>query len=373
MSISGQVIDFYDDTDRAGLRKMAAPRGLGAAIFEVLSPDEREELHNDQFGLVVITKTAEVLRKFPLVDPPHVWLAGQYLALNHEKLAAPMAVTAARHIKLASDGVVELPPVIEELASQYPPGYEGNTLVEDRLPSWNIGMTKSAAAPAPVADDVFALVYQNGEGEIIRKYAMPNAVRTREAMDWFEKYAVQISPELRPQMARAIVKRATVLGIDMAGFEELPKLYQYAANGWNPHVHAHLEQRKSLLREIDDRAVETIDKLASAVGDSDPQDFARALNALDTKTNLRRYYDRGLEDAWSSSLGHEKTGEAWSSEVDGETVTESDLKKAASSPSFRQFFGDAVKTAFEKDPVTIFESLPAPNQAIIAQIARGEV
>jgi len=371
MPIAGEIIDFYDDANREGLRKTAAPQGVANEAFEVLSPEERDSLPDDMFGLVVITKTAEVIRKFPLVDGPHIWLAGQYLSMNGEKLATPMRVVAARHIKLAATGrpePVSLPADISDLADQYPPGFEGNVIVEDKVPSWNIAMTKTASAPQ-MSDAAYALVYQTGDGETIRKYAMPDVATTEEAMGWFEKYATQIDPELRPRMAKSILKRAMALGIELEG---LPTLYKYAAGGWNPSVEAHIEQRRSLLPH-DEQSRATLQKLASAIGEANPHEFARALDAFDTKSGLRRYYGRGIEDAYSSSLGETKTASGWSDEIDGETVTEQDLKKAAASPSFAKFFGQGVKEAFAKDPVAIFESLPSPNKAIIAQIARGEV
>ena len=374
MSIAGEIIDFYDDANRDCLKKTASPGWTGGVPFEVLSPSERDELPNDMFGLVVITKTAEVVRKYPLADASHVWLAGQYLSINGEKLAMPMRIVAARHIKLAAAGYPEeipLPDDVVEAADLYPVGFEGNVIVEDRLPAWNVATMDKTAAPL-MSDEAYALVYQTGDGETIRKYAMPDEGATREAMAWFEKYANQIDPEQRPRMARAITKRASAFGIDVGGFEELPTLYKYAASGWNPSVMAHLEQRKALLPR-DEASVDVLDKLASAVGEANPTDFARVLDAFDTKAGLRRYYGRGIEDAYASSLGTDKVAMGWSDEVDGETITEGDLKKAAASPSFAKFFGSNVKEAFQKDPVGIFESLPTPNKAIIAQIARGEV
>jgi hypothetical protein len=102
-------------------------------------------------------------------------------------------------------------------------------------------------------------------------------------------------------------------------------------------------------------------------------DFARTLEAFDERTGLRKYYDRGLADAFTSTLGVEKVGTGWSDDIDGEILTEKELLKAAASPKLGTYFGEAVKTAFAKDPVTIYESLPTPHKVIISQIARGQL
>ena len=370
MNIAAQVLDFYDDASREGLRKLASPGGLGKLAFEALGDADLRDLDGDQFALQVVTKTAQVLRKWPVHDPAHAWLAGQYFDLNREKLAMPAQVIAARHIKLAADSYhVPVPGSVEALASFYPEGMEGNTFIEGseiHAPTAPAPMDKTASG---LPDDYFALVTLGPGGDLMRKYAMPDVPSTEAVIAWFEKHASQLASELRPRMARSIVKRATALGIDLGEYRTMPLLYKYAAGQWNENIGAHLEQRKSLLPR-DEKNRDILNKLAAQIGNSEPEDFAKVLEAFDAKAGLSRYYGRGLEDAQASTLGMAKVGN-WSSEIDGEIITEADLVKAAAKPSFKQYFGDAVKTAFDKDPVSIYESLPSPNKALIHQIARG--
>jgi hypothetical protein len=371
MTIAALVLDFYDDASREGLRKLASPGPLGKLAFEALGGSELRELNDDQFALCIVTKTAQVLRKWPVNDPAHAWLAGQYFDQNHDKIAAPAQVVAARHIKIAADAYgVSVPDSVETLAGLYPDGMEGNSFVEGSEVHMNlsmpVGIEKSAGA---LPDDAYALVAVGADGELMRKYAMPDAASAAAAVAWFEKHASKLAPEFRPRMARSIVKRAQALGVDLAGLEETPQLWKYAAGGWNSQLAAHLEQRKSLVPR-DEKAREILEKLATQIGQGDAEDFSKVLGAFDARFGLTRYYGRGIEDATSSSFGMSKAG-SWSSEIDGEIITEADLKKAATRDSFKQYFGDAVKEAFVKDPVSIYESLPAPNKALIHQIARG--
>jgi hypothetical protein len=328
MRIHSQVLDFYDDATREGLQKIAAPGELGGLAITVMSPHDLRQLHDDQFGLLVVTKEASVLRKFPVHDAAHSYLAGQYLGMNMHKLATPARIIAAYHVKLAADSYgVRVPATVAEMAAAYPEGMEGNTFVEGRDP-YEPELDKQAS------------------------------------VRWFEEHVEEMDPSQRHGVAMGILKEAHVAGL----MPESMPLLKYASTSWNPHLEAHLLQRKSLLPR-DEAARATLDKLASQTGSSDPEEFARVLDAFDTKTGIDRYYGRGLADAYDSTMGMDK--QAWSDEIDGETITKDDLVKAAARPSFKSFFGETVKNAFVRDPVTIYESLPTPNKALILQISRG--
>lgn len=338
MRIHAQVLDFYDDATREGLQKIAAPGELGGLAMNVMSPGELKKLADDRFGLVILTKEGTALRKFPVNDAPNAWLSGQYLSMNMHKMAMPARIIAAFHVKLALDSYsARTPSDVEEMAGLYPGGMEGNTFIEGSESHYGAEpeMDKTASA------------------------------ETDDSVKWFEDNVAAMEPSRRHDVAATILKEAHAAGV----MPESPALLKYAMAGFNPHLDAHLEQRKSLLPR-DEAARATLDKLASQAPDSDPRDFARVLEAFDRKTGLDRYYDRALTDAYDSTFGFDK--QAWSTEVDGETITKDDLVKAASRPSFKSYFGETVKAAFVKDPVTIFESLPTPNKALVLQIARGE-
>ena len=336
MRIHAQVIDFYDDATREGLMKIAAPGELGGLAMTCLSPNELRKLADDQFGLIVLTKEGSALRKFPLHDTPHAWLGAQYLSMNMHKLAMPARIIAAFHVKLAADSFgAKVPEDVAEMAALYPEGMEGNTFVE--------GTEHHYGEEAPEMDKTAAAT---------------------DSVAWFEENVEAMEPSKRHGHAVEILKEAHAGGM----MPDSPKLLKYAMASYNRHLDAHIAQRRSLLPHSPE-ARATLDKLASQAADADPRDFARVLEAFDRKTGIDRYYGRGLTDAYDSTFGHEKT--AWSTEVDGETVTKEDLVKAAARPSFKSYFGETVKTAFDKDPVTIFESLPKLHQNLISQIARG--
>lgn len=381
MSNNSAILDFYDDSRHELMSKVAMPSEMGRVPMNLLTPEQHSSLPDNEFGLIVLTKRASVLRKFPVNDPGNAWLSAQYFQHNHEKLAFPARFIAAKFIKEACDAYgVPSSNLVENYAARAGGDVEGNTFVEGSESSWMLRklaqrelMDKQASvaevdAVMNMPDDHFALVVHNGDGSVIRKYAMPDAAHVKLAANYFDKYAMQLPPEYRHRFARAVQSRAAELDVDINDNNSLSK---WASAEWNRHVNAHLEQRKSLLpQRLDAHGI--LDKLASAIseGDTTPEDAAAALQTFDEATGLAKYYDRGLADPYASTMGKNASG--WSAEVGGRTVTEEDLKKAAASKKLASYFGSSFAEQFAKQPVEVFESLPAPEKEVVAQVASGE-
>jgi hypothetical protein len=380
MAISSTVLDFYDDSSKELMSKIAAPANIGEAHTNVLSDEERGSLPDTDFGLIILTKRASVLRKFPVNDPGNAWLSSQYFDQTHEKLAFPARFIAAKFIKQACDAYgVPSSPTVDGYAARSGDEANDNIFAEGAESKWMLSklaqrelMSKQATAVEQQAlinmpDDHYALVVQVGDGSIVRKYAMPDAQHVKMAADYFDKYAMDLAPSHRHRFAVSVRGRAEELDVRI---EDGHSLNKWASVNWNRHVDAHLEQRKSLLHPDDRGSLGILDKLASAIGDSETEDFAHALETFDAATGLDRYYDRGLTDAYSSTMN--KAASGWSAEVDGETITEEHLKKAAASPRLKSYLGEAFAISFGKNAATIFESLPMPEKTLIKQIATGE-
>ncbi len=380
MTIAAAVLDFYDDSKHELMRKIAMPQSMGSTQLTQLTPEQHERLSDGDFGLVVLTKRAAVLRKFPVNDPGNAWLSAQFFQNTHEKLAWPARFIAAKFIKTACDAYcVPSSPMVKKYAGMVRDGEaDSNTFVEGSESKWMLQrlgqlelMNKQANAAEITAmteapNEHFALVMRTDDGTIIRKYAMPDVHHVKLAAAYFDKYAMDLPPEYRHRFAVAVQGRADELGVDVSQSEKLEK---WASTGWNQHVHAHLEQRKSLLPR-NEPARRALDKLAAALGETTPEDAAMALQALDQATGLAKYYDRGLSDPFASTMG--KVGSAWSDEVDDHTLTEADLRKVASSAKLASYLGAAFAQQFKDHPVEVFESLPSPDKILIKQIATGE-
>lgn len=382
MGISSEVLDFYDDSSKEHMSKIAMPQGLGDTQVNVLTPEQRDGLPDSEFGLVVLTKRASVLKKYPVNDPGNAWLSAQYFEQTHEKLAFPARFIAAKFIKQACDAYgVPSSSRVEAYAARVEPGEaDTNVFSEGSESKWMLRklaqrefMEKQASAAemnaiVEMPDEHFALVFKTGDGSVIRKYAMPDAAHVKIAADYFDKYAMDLPAARRHQFAVSVQTRADELDVDLS---DSKMLHKWASTNWNRHVHAHLEQRKSLLNRPDQEGARGIlDKLAASLEETTPDSMASALEMFDEATGLDRYYDRGLTDPYASVM--DKTAEGWSAEVDGRTLTEGDLKKVAGSTKLAGYLGSGFANQFKKSPVEIFESLPTPEKVLIKQIASGE-
>lgn len=372
MSLTGQVIDLYDDSDYSGLKKLGSSGAYGGT--HILDPDEHQSLPDDQFGLIVLTKRANVMRKFPINDEGNTWLSAQYFDMNHHKLDDVQKVAAATNIKHACDAYdVECPASVDSYARD---GQVGNVISEVSTPSWfkkaaieELTKTASAEINARIEmpDSCYALVYDD-DGEVTRKYAMPDGDSVKIASAYFKKYAADLNPDHRHQFASKVLDRAEELDVDLGGKSHLEK---WASPHYNDHIDWYLEQRKSLLPRDPDKC-EMLDKLASLKSVTEPPVFAQALREFDKMSGLDRYYDRGVTDPWESTMSHEKVA-SWSQDIDGMILTEDDLKKVAASGKLKSHFGEAFNSQFQKNAVQIFESLPDPEKTVIKQMATGEI
>lgn len=380
MSIVAATIDFYDDAKHELMTKISMPQEMKDTNVTMLTPEQHQSLSDSEFGLVVLTKRASVLRKFPVNDPGNAWLSAQYFAKTHEKLAFPARFVAAKFIKQACDAYgVSASQIVDAYSARVEEGEAtSNTFVEGSESGWmlrklaqrELEFNKTAAvemnALAEMPGEHFALVVRQGDGSIIRKYAMPDQHHVKLAAAYFEKYAMDLPSEYRHKFAVSVQNRAEELGVDISEGDMLQK---WSSTNWNRHVNAHLEQRKSLLPR-NPSARDVLDKLAASLDETTPEDAAAALETFDQATGLTKYYDRGLTDPYASTM--DKAAEGWSAEVDGEIVTAADLKKVATSKKIAGYLGETFARQFSEHPSEIFESLPTPEKVLIKQIISGE-
>ncbi len=381
MTIAAAVLDFYDDSQHEMMTKVAMPAAVRGLNLTLLTPEQHGELPDSDFGLVILTKRASVLRKFPVNDAGNTWLSSQYFDQTHKKLAFPARFVAARFLKTACTAFdVPSSRMVDAYAARAGDEIGSNTFVEGSESRWMLQklaqrefLEKQAEATeidalTEMPNNHFALVVRMGDGSILRKYAMPDEAHVELAAEYFDKYAMQLPPEHRHRFAANVLARGEDLGVDLGGHDTLNK---WASSGWNQHVHAHLEQRKSLLPR-NDGARAVLDKLAASLSETTPEDAASALQAFDQATGLNRYYDRSLADPFASTMGLVKSASGWSDDVDGHTITEADLRKLAESPKLASYLGVTFAQQFNQHPVEVYESLPADSKTLVKQIISGE-
>jgi hypothetical protein len=380
MTSAAAILDFYDDSNHELMSKVAMPTELQNVDVTVLTPDQHSNLADNEFGLVFLTKRASVFRKFPVNDPGNAWLSAQYFDSTYEKLAFPARFIAAKFIKEACDAYgVPSSRRVESYAARVEPSEAGsNVFIEGSEQGWMLRkfaqreLTEKTASVAEtnailnMPNEHFAMVIKTADGAVIRKYAMPDAGHVKLAANYFDQYAMDLPPEHRHRFASAVNHRADELDVDVSDNDALQK---WAGTDWNKQLHAHIEQRKSLL-PMNQGARGVLDKLAASLSETTPVDMAAALQTVDQATGLDRYYDNGLADPYASAMSKEAMG--WSMEVDGHTVTETDLRKEATIKKISGYMGSVFARQFSESPAEIFESLPVTEQSLIKQIVSGE-
>lgn len=380
MNVAGQVLDFYDDVNGEQMSKVAMPVEVRNVQMTILDSDQRDRLPNSEFGLVVLTKQAHTIRKFPLNDPGNTWLSAKYFEQNHEKLAFPARFKTATFIKRACTAYqVPSTPLVDAYAARADAAdIQTNFFAEGSEQGWMLSklasgelLTKQAAAAGidalvALPDGQYALVYDAGDGSITRQYAMPDAEHVKKAASYFDKYAMQLEPSHRHMFASSVKKRAAELQVECKS----KTIEKWASEEWNDKIDWHFEARKQLLphdHQRDSRQI--LQKLAESLNDTTPGDMAVALEKFDEHTGLNRYYGRGLADPYASTMG--KVASAWSEDSDGQTITEDDLRKIPNT-KLAGYLGSAFAGQFQKNPVEVYESLPDPDKLIIRQLVSGE-
>ena len=98
--------------------------------------------------------------------------------------------------------------------------------------------------------------------------------------------------------------------------------------------------------------------------------MASALQTFDESTGLDRYYDREIADPYASTM--DKNASAWSADIDGQIITEADLRKEATQKKIASYLGETFARQFSEHPSEVFESLPTPEKVLIKQVISGE-
>lgn len=191
----------------------------------------------------------------------------------------------------------------------------------------------------------------------------PDGVKQAEV--YFDRYWRNFHPRDRRDFAVNTVKQAAALGVDV----ESQQLTKYAGEAISTQVLAHLTYR-GRQHGVDDLGRETLIKLASSIPNLTPDSLADSMVEFDEHYGISQQWDSKIPDPYAA-VCTEKTAErySWTDGVD--KVTEEELLRAASSDlsSVAQALGVSGARDFQKNPLTVFKSLPDPVKRVVARVA----
>lgn len=367
MTLANQVIDFVDDVDRRILKQVfpAAPEHIKTA--SVLSAEDRERLDSGNFALVLQTKEAQALKKFPMIDAANTWLSCQYFIKTAEQLPFVAQKIAASNLNRACALYnLKAPEEISKLASK---DITGNRY--DELRDWKKDretmQTKIAKAAEPDGSEHFYALGSN--------YAMPSSDYVKKAAAYFvDNFNEFQDAEDRHTFADNVLSRAQELKVEL---ECKPFLEKYASADYGDSVMTQINLRKDALQHRPEMTA-ALDKLAAHRSDTEAKTFAKALYLFDKKAGLTRHYGKGqIADAFKATFSDffKSAGYRWEDESSGLSITDSQLTKAASDKydKIKSYFGSTLADSLKKEAVSIFDSLPADAKETIVKISKGVI
>lgn len=188
----------------------------------------------------------------------------------------------------------------------------------------------------------------------------------KQAERYFDEHWKNFHPRDRRDYAVNTVKQAEAQGVKL----QSARLVKYAGSEISTQVLTHLTYRG---RQdcVDDAGRDVLMKLAESIPNLDADGLANSLTEFDEHYGISRQWDSRIPDPYAAVCA-EKTAEeryTWTDGVD--KVTDEELQHAASTDlsSIANAIGEGPAREFQKNPVTVFKSLPDPIKGVVARVA----
>ncbi len=347
IKIANQVIDVSDDIDCSILKKIASKR----PNTSVMDSEKRASLNDHEFALVVMTKRAQKLPKFPINDFDSAWLSNEYFSHTYNNLPAEAQKIAASNIKCACECYKIKPTkAVEHFAKEACDNvfHEKDNMFDSQALTWDDPLSK------------FAQVSKITSNETYETYDFNNKEAVNTGAEYFSKFAEKMPVAYRHKYASALQKRATELGFELEG-----KVAAYAGNAYSNDLDAHIRARKLLIKEAKTNAV--LEKVAAKNNDCTPAEFAQLLHDFDKYARLERYYGSALKDPYLSTFAVLSNTKLASKSSPDFVKTLADKHMA----KIKEYFGKHVAEEFKKHPEAVYESLPKDAKEMMENIANG--
>lgn len=196
------------------------------------------------------------------------------------------------------------------------------------------------------------------------RYPLDSYADVKAAVSYFNDNHHMMAGSDRHEFAVKTASRADELGIETG---EL--LSRYGSTEYSPDLEAHISSRKAAAENFKDAYNVLLEKRAEV----EPQEFVELLKKVDEAAGLNWYYDGAVTDPYLATFGGKEKSANASWQWDGdERLTAEKLAELSNSEEFKKSFSDDITSEFAKDPIAIFDSMPAPTKAIMARLAIGE-
>ena len=343
----GHVIDLYDDAEGTFLKDGAVLEKYGSKV-EVETPDSLAKLADADFALVILTKTGEKHRKYPVHTPDALALSTHYFEQVGFGLPKEAQTIAATNLTKAHYKFGAAPPAeIEKQASK-----------EVVSSLWSEDRADGAVEVRTFEQSTkYAMKKTLCDDSVLEVFPIDTLEMTRESAAEFKKVAYQLPPADRYAAATALAARLEELESPDRELTE-----KYASLVPNPAFMTHIAARQEHL--LDPVSKKTLDDLSKIAGALPGTKLAEALETFDRKSGLAQLWDIQIRNPWDTCYTY-KTA---SVKVGEKVITKTALMGLIDSGKLKPFFKTSMIEAMKKQPLEIFESLPVPTKETIANL-----
>lgn len=392
------------DNDGMVMRKFACV-DAGNTLLSMLYLEQAAEVLPDEAVKLASVNLVEFARDFGMKPTPFVLYkaAASGMSRTRDSMRQPVvgdeADWAQRTNLVSVRGGADSGRVIPAANQMKTAGVEGGgaTLTDDVKDNGPDKKNPAKPTPGPLKDpNSFAVGpgkgdlevnYKHGVLDISGKGAKPMSKKSAAehsamghypldsygdvlaAIQYFDEHRTEMTPEQRHAFAVPVTNRIEELKIKTSS----EMLSRYGSTEYSPDLEAHIASRKANApKEFADSYNLLKEKRSSVT----PDQFVELLTEVDTACGLNWYWGGAISDPYLATFGgKEKSASAdpWSWKgANGESVNAEQLQALAQTDAISQNFSSDVAEAFGKDPVGIFESMPATTKTIMATLAMKE-
>lgn len=198
------------------------------------------------------------------------------------------------------------------------------------------------------------------------KYPVDSYNQVKTASSYFQENWKNFHPRDRHEYCVKLAARMEELNMSVP--EDIAR---YGSTTYASDVDGLVEQRRGL---VDEEYLPALDTLLEKRAQVNPETFAEALAEFDKLAGLRWVWGVSVADPWATTFGastEKIAAENWSWDQNGCRIGIDELENLARNGNelVTKSFGPDFAKQFQKNPKTVFESLPMPNQLVLARMA----
>lgn len=369
MNVRGIILDAYD---------MLSAKQVTSEDMEKVALDNKESVHTQEdiyrqidrdFGLILVFKNGDKLRKFPLNSKTNVTFSMNAFKKNKHKLPdaakrmAAIRIVAAcdRYAMDCDDDVKAIAKGAIDDGNYYHVSEDMMQMLSGMADIKDEKKTDDVQAPNEAKEASWG-IDETINGVSVRKFPLRTKQQVEKAINRFPKMSSKLLSKYAFSFADNIIKKADILDVKIPSDSPI---FQYTNQSYSPLFKmamrariAYSNAKKSSPRPY----LSLLSKSASLR----PRDVAIILEGIDMNKSFHHRYGvsfpSAIDSVMDKSAMEYNTGDAM--------VSMSRLREAISNHRaiFEEHFEKDLLDDLERNTDTVFKSLPAPVRQLIGRI-----